>query len=232
MRIAISEIFGPTIQGEGPSAGNPAVFLRLAGCNLTCSWCDTAYTWDWDRFEKSEEVTITSPAEVIERIKGIMGSIPLLVITGGEPMGQWAALDPIIDFWLERGIAFPRVEIETNGTKPAPPGRHGMSFNVSPKLPSANQGSPPLDLLRDWAIRSDAILKFVIKDWPDVDALDDLMKPLGWRLDPTEVFLMPEGQTVAELDAKAKRIAEIAIARGYRYTDRLHIRIWGDKRGH
>ena len=53
-----------------------------------------------------------------------------------------------------------------------------------------------------------------------------------YKRQPHRIILMPEGQTVAELDAKAKRIAEIAIARGYRYTDRLHIRIWGDKRGH
>ena len=56
--LAVSEIFGPTLQGEGPSSGRRAMFLRLAGCNLSCSWCDTAYTWDWSRYDKKAEVTM------------------------------------------------------------------------------------------------------------------------------------------------------------------------------
>jgi 7-carboxy-7-deazaguanine synthase len=54
--LVVSEVFGPTIQGEGPHAGQRAAFVRLGGCNLTCTWCDTAYTWDARRYDLRAEL--------------------------------------------------------------------------------------------------------------------------------------------------------------------------------
>ncbi|MGH3922689.1 MAG: 7-carboxy-7-deazaguanine synthase QueE, partial [Pseudonocardiaceae bacterium] len=53
--LLIAEQFGPTFQGEGPSVGQQALFIRLSSCNLSCSWCDTPYTWDWTRFDPRVE---------------------------------------------------------------------------------------------------------------------------------------------------------------------------------
>ena len=54
--LVVAEVFGPTFQGEGPSAGRRAMFLRLGRCNLDCAWCDTPYTWDWSRFDPAVEL--------------------------------------------------------------------------------------------------------------------------------------------------------------------------------
>jgi organic radical activating enzyme len=90
-----------TVQGEGPQSGVPAVFIRLAGCNLQCPFCDTDYT--------SSRKTYT-PSEVVELVRGIRLS-GLVVLTGGEPVRQ--NIGPMITALLEDGY---KIGIETNGT--------------------------------------------------------------------------------------------------------------------
>ena len=82
-----------SLQGEGVTAGRPSVFLRLGTCNLSCSWCDTKYTWDWESYDYDSEVVAMSLSEVEERVLGF--GCPRLVITGGEPMMQQARLAPL-----------------------------------------------------------------------------------------------------------------------------------------
>ncbi len=79
-----------SLQGEGVTAGTPTVFLRLANCNLSCSWCDTKYTWDWQSYDPQREVMELSDDEAHERILAF--ECPHLVITGGEPLMQQRAL--------------------------------------------------------------------------------------------------------------------------------------------
>ena len=87
--INVNEIFGPTIQGEGIHTGVRVGFLRLAGCNLSCSWCDTPYSWDWSRYDRNEESHKRLISEVAEELKAM--KVSRLILTGGEPMmQQWA----------------------------------------------------------------------------------------------------------------------------------------------
>ena len=79
-----------SLQGEGASIGVPTVFLRLATCNLTCTWCDTRYTWDWQGYDYDKEV-MSLPVEDVEK-RVLEFGCPRLVITGGEPMMQQKAL--------------------------------------------------------------------------------------------------------------------------------------------
>tara|TARA_Y100001934_G_C12314739_1_gene756801 strand:+ start:1203 stop:1580 length:378 start_codon:yes stop_codon:yes gene_type:complete len=79
------EIF-QRIQGEGVNLGSPCTFLRLAGCNLKCTWCDTKYTWDWDKYKSEDEVVQISVKNLTCKIKSLHQQH--LVITGGEPLLQ------------------------------------------------------------------------------------------------------------------------------------------------
>ena len=230
--LAVSEIFGPTIQGEGVSAGQVATFVRLAGCNLACSWCDTPYTWDWTgkngtKYDTAQEVTHLSVDEVVS----VVGRVPLVVITGGEPMLQGGAVRSLVG-----GLPpLTRVEIETNGTRPLLGELRSVSYNVSPKLRHAGNDLAPLldQVIARWA-RPDVRLKFVVERLEDITEVDDIVGRVRQRdVDISDrVWLMPQARTVAELDAVLPETARLAIARGYNVSDRLHIRLWGDERGH
>lgn len=85
-RLLVAETFGdarPTFQGEGPSAGTPAVFIRLSRCNLACSWCDTKYTWDWAHYDPRKESARLGVTDLAEWALSLPPG--LVVITGGEP---------------------------------------------------------------------------------------------------------------------------------------------------
>ena len=227
--LAVSEIFGPTLQGEGPSAGRgPTYFLRLAGCNMSCSWCDTAFTWDWERFDRSVEVHKMRIDEVCDALKAFEPPPgAMLVVSGGEPMLQadeWAAACvPLL--WS-------RIEVETNGS--LYPFNKWMPrqtfFNVSPKLPSAGQGEVDLEPLRKFeSDKRTACFKFVVNDRDDLEAMSDLVEAIG--ISPARVWAMPQGTTSEELDAREGMVRRACAKNGWNYTDRLHIRRWGNKRG-
>jgi organic radical activating enzyme len=101
----VKEVFGPTVQGEGMHAGAPCVFLRFAGCNLECTWCDTDYS--------PSGAERLDAATIVRRVRGIdrHGS-RRVVVTGGEPTLQWDA--PLAAALREAGFV---VHMESNGTR-------------------------------------------------------------------------------------------------------------------
>ena len=230
------ELFA-SVQGEGPSTGMPVAFVRLSRCNLACVWCDTPYTWHfagdtrphlgqatYDR--RANQVTL-SEAEVAERIAALGQS--RLVVTGGEPLLQAPALARLLAHLP--GIS---VEIETNGTTSAPPALDARidQFNVSPKL--RHSGNPAeLALLPErlahYAADPRAFFKFVIAAPADVDEVLALQQT--YAMPPERVFLMAEGTDSATLRARQQWLVPIALAHGFRLSDRLHIHLFGDTRG-
>jgi 7-cyano-7-deazaguanosine (preQ0) biosynthesis protein QueE len=221
------EIFA-SIQGEGVSAGLPSTFIRLAICNLRCTWCDTAYTWDWEHYDRAEQ---TMPLSIDGAFAAITALPPRnIVITGGEPLIQRRQLERLVQELKVRGY---RIEVETNGTvSPGELRELVDQFNVSPKLAhSGNEGLIRIDppVLREFASLDSAFFKFVVQgeaDLAEVEALRD-----QFAVPPARVVLMPEGRTAAELTARSPWLAETCNQRGYRFSTRLHILIWGDKRG-
>jgi 7-cyano-7-deazaguanosine (preQ0) biosynthesis protein QueE len=221
------EIFA-SIQGEGVSAGLPSTFLRLAICNLRCAWCDTAYTWDWERYNRAEQ---TMPLSIDSAVDAITALPPRnVVITGGEPLIQRRQLEPLVQELKVRGY---RIEVETNGTV-SPGGLRELvdQFNVSPKL--AHSGNAELiridpPVLREFAASANAFFKFVVQDEADLSEVEGLRDQFG--IPPDRIVLMPEGRTATELAARSPWLAEACTKRGYRFSTRLHILIWGDKRG-
>ena len=221
------EVFA-SVQGEGASAGEPSTFVRLAGCNLRCSWCDTAYTWDWDHYDRATQVMELDWRDAFGRISALPPRS--VVITGGEPLLQRRQLVPLAAALKESGF---RIEVETNGTvRPGPLAALIDQWNVSPKLKSSgNAGLQTIKpaVLREFAGEAGTFFKFVISEPADVDEAAAIAGRAG--LPTSRVILMPEGRTAAELGQRSAWIAEECTRRGYRFSSRLHILIWGDRRG-
>jgi organic radical activating enzyme len=227
--LLVSETFGPTVQGEGPSTGRRAVFIRLMNCNLTCRGCDTPYTWDKTRFDLRAETTVTSIGDLLAW--ATPQPVDLVVITGGEPLLQQRRLIPLVRRLVEAGL---QVEVETNGTiAPAPDLLAWVTrFNVSPKLSSFGAGIPPARRLKagalhHFAVSGRAVFKFVVTSPADLVEISDLVA--DHHLDP--VYVMPEGRTADEVLRRLADIADPAIARGFHLSTRLHVLTWGDQRG-
>lgn len=234
------EIFH-AIQGEGISQGAPRVFIRLSGCNLHCVWCDTPYTWNWTesqfahedgkKFDISEERVKVGLADIANKVSAFQ---PVgIVITGGEPLLQQRQLPAMIDAIKEQtGPIY--VEIETNGSI-APDAQiveRVNQFNVSPKLHhSGNEPSLALnpDRLSFWRGCPGANFKFVVSSPKDLDEIDTLIR--SHRIPASRVSLMPLGRDGVSLRARSEWLTEECLKRGYRFTDRLHIHLFGDTRG-
>lgn len=221
------EIFA-SIQGEGASLGTPSTFVRFAVCNLQCTWCDTAYTWDWSRFDRAEQTVRLSDDDIVARVNALAPRS--VVITGGEPLVQRHALVPLCAGLHAEGY---RIEVETNGTiPPGPLATLVDQWNVSPKL--AHSGNDGLTRIRPEALRAfgalpNAFLKIVVESSDDLPEVDRLVQVAG--IPPARVLLMPQGRTPGELEARSAALAALCTDRGYRFTTRLHILLWGDRRG-
>ena len=207
-------------------AGVPSVFVRTSGCNLRCTWCDTPYT-SWQ--PEGEDRSIESIAEEVDRY-----GAEHVVITGGEPM-----IAPGIEELTRRLTQ--HVTVETAGTVDVAVRCDLMS--ISPKL--AN--STPRD--RDggrWAAQHERLryqpeilkrlmeryfyqLKFVITDPGDLTEVRTIVNELEASKD--RVLLMPEGVDPAVLAERGRWLVEVCKQEGFRFSPRLHIEWWGNRRG-
>jgi 7-carboxy-7-deazaguanine synthase len=223
--LKISEIFH-SIQGEGTLVGVPSVFVRTSGCNLRCTWCDTPYT-SWQ--PEGEERTIDS---IVEQVNGYGASH--VVITGGEPM-----IAPQIEELT--GLLAQHITIETAGTVDAQVRCDLMS--ISPKLANS---TPHARENGRWANQHERLryqpeilrrliqlypyqLKFVITEPGDLQQVNAIVSEIG--ASRNRVVLMPEGLDAATLAERGRWLAEIAKREGFRMTPRMHIDLWGNRRG-
>lgn len=226
MRIA--EIFY-SIQGEGTLVGVPSVFVRASGCNLRCTWCDTPYTsWSPEGPEMSQD-------EILEEVA--KHPAKHVVVTGGEPMLFPAVVD-LTRAMRERGL---HITIETAGTVYQPVACDLMS--ISPKLanstPREREGGRwaaqherlryQPDVLRRLMAEYDYQLKFVVAAQEDLQEIGTMLAEL--RADRSRVVLMPEGTRAEVLRERSLWLAETCKREGFRYSPRLHVDLWGDRRG-
>lgn len=226
--------------------GIPAVFIRTSLCNLHCIWCDTDYTWNWtgtrfphlndnrpgyQKFDK-KAWTIELRADALVRH---VRTFPCrnIILTGGEPMLQQQVL---ASFLHQLRLIDPdyRVEVETNGTllPIAAFHEHVDQYNVSPKLENSNNPKKLREkpaVYRFFANSPKAHFKYVIAQKRDLEEVRALIDTYG--IPPERVWLMPEGRTRQTLAKRRQWLVEVCKTHGYRYTDRLHIQIWGAKKG-
>ena len=204
-----------SLQGEGASAGEPAVFLRLAGCNLHCSWCDSKHSW-------GRGVELPT-AEVAARL--LTFDCGRFIITGGEPLLQAAELESLLS--LLPADAY--VEVETNGTLPPTPALAARvnQWNVSPKLEHAGNGSQACapSALSAFASLPCSWFKFVVQgeaDWAAIQALG---------LPQQRIILMPCADHREALHALLPTVADMALRHHVRLGQRLHTQLWDRKTG-
>lgn len=223
MTLLVSEIFGPTFQGEGPSTGQQATFLRLSRCNLTCAWCDTPETWDTSRFDLASMTRRMTESEVLHELLAV--PTPLVVITGGEPLLQQDRLVWLADMLRANQR---RVEIETNGTVVPTPGLLAAikHWNVSPKLASSRV--PYGKRINPEALRvlngsRRAVFKFVVDSPSDLDEVATLEA----EYDLAPIWVMPQATSPAAVTAVMREIANETLARGWNLSTRLHILLEG-----
>ncbi len=226
--MKIAEIFY-SVQGEGALIGTPSVFVRTSGCNLRCVWCDTPYaSWNPEGVDRSL-------AEVLREVE--MYGARHVVLTGGEPMIA-PEIVPLAAELRARGL---HITIETAGTVFARIACELMS--ISPKL--ANSTPREVEAGR-WAAQHERLriqipvlrklidgyehqLKFVVAEPGDVDEIRALVDTLS--ADRRRVMLMPEGREAGVLRERSLWLVEICKREGYRFSPRLHIDLWGDRRG-
>ncbi len=222
--MKIAELFY-SIQGEGSLVGVPSFFIRTSGCNLRCAWCDTPYA-SWN-----PEGTELSLGEIVNEVKA--HPTRHVVVTGGEPMIAPEVL-PLTHRLHELGL---HITIETAGTIFKPVACDLMS--ISPKLSNSTPKDRwaaqhdrlriQTDVLFELMERYDYQLKFVIKKREDVDEARELVETLN--ADPQRVILMPEGTDPDVLRERSVWLAEICKQEGFRFSPRLHVDLYGNRRG-
>jgi 7-carboxy-7-deazaguanine synthase len=238
--IRVSEIFGPTVQGEGPLMGHPTIFVRAASCDYRCNWCDTLYAV---LPEYRNEWTLMSPADIIARVDELAGGRPILVsLSGGNP-----ALQPLADLIAlgrTRGHSF---AMETQGSVPRPWFSDLDWLIVSPKPPSSG-------MTTDWNAleecfeaakgRTNCVLKIVVFDEPDyvyarTAALRCPTAPIYLQVGNSAPLraagkAMPDEADLDDLLGRLRWLIERVVTdRWFDATvlPQLHVLAWGNKRG-
>lgn len=227
--LVISEKFY-SIQGEGQTMGIPAIFVRLAGCNILCqsaSWvCDSIDVWK--KGIKTQFSEVLTDDEVQRLFDGAH-----LIFTGGEPLMHQKKIIEYIEYFREFNGFVPTIEVETNGT--IMPSQEMLDvvdyWNCSPKL--ANSGEPyerrvkPL-VITELNKQNNVIFKFVIQKKEDCL---DVFQDYGEHISNKNYVFMPAGDTQELLNETRPIVAEQCINLGVRYSERLHIVIWNQKTG-
>jgi len=214
-----------SIQGEGRSIGQRAFFIRLAGCNLFCNFCDSEYA----------SRTVLTDGDSNFDFRDIPKDCKLIVITGGEP--TLYRITDLKDILKSKGRVF---EVESNATI-FPKYVDEFNWNLSPKLSSSgNEDKKRLQCMAHWSKyarkktrKNKVIFKFVMSRSPvectnDAAEIEDIVKK--FKIPRELVYLMPEGKTKEDM-SHIGWLADYVIKQGYNFSPRLHVMLWGNKRG-
>ncbi len=248
--LEINEIFGPTIQGEGKKVGTPSVFVRFGKCNMQCAGfeveyetpsgikkcsCDSYYASDiafrdqWSKYENSKAL--------IEEVNKLLPNYKVdIVLTGGEPLLYWNddEFQKFIQYYINNNYS---LTIETNASidiEFKQDWQKKILFSNSVKL--SNSGEPLSKRVNISTLTKiinfcdNSYLKFVIDKKFLILAskeIDEIIK----QIPKCEVYIMPLGDTAKIIDKNSLSVIKFALEKGYKYSDRLHIRVWDNKRG-
>jgi organic radical activating enzyme len=227
--LKVSEFFCDTIQGEGIYSGVPAVFLRLQGCTLNCTFCDTKDIWNngnpysfYELFRLMEQPRFNVITKLFNGHH--------LVITGGSPLRQQINVVKFITAFTEKYAFRPFIEIENECILSPITGMVDIvdCWNNSPKLQNAYTASIDMDVIKLMSSLENSWFKFVIEkeeDWNEIEVL--LTHKIIKR---SQILLMPMGVSIEEISKNSKICVDLAIKNSVRYTQRTHINLWGSRK--
>jgi 7-carboxy-7-deazaguanine synthase len=231
--IRISEIFGPTIQGEGALIGQSTVFVRTGGCDYRCAWCDTLHAVD---SQYRDEWTPMSPHIIFNKVRDLSGGIPLMVsLSGGNPAIQ--NLKPLIDLGKADGYRF---ALETQGSIAQEWFADLDVLTLSPKPPSSKMNTDFDKLtacINAAGHKAKVVLKFVVFDDADYNyarQTASLYPALPIFLQPGNAAPPPGAPDMNDLLNRGRWLAEKTLSDrwlGATVLPQLHVLWWGNQRG-
>lgn len=242
--MKIAELFY-SIQGEGKLTGVPSLFIRVSGCNLRCTWCDTPYaSWHPEGRDLSLD-------QIVTEAETLSNAATHVVLTGGEPM-LFKETVPLLHTLKRHGK---HVTVETAGTLwPGALDHAAIDLaSISPKLSNSTPTERDhgrfaqahdrqrinLEVLRTFAAHPaivDRQWKFVLSTPTDLIEMETLIAtlndslPATQKIPPRDILLMPEGTSAQTLSEKSRLLAELCKQKGYRLSPRLHVYLWGNTR--
>lgn len=236
--LPVLEIFGPTLQGEGLAIGRKTMFVRTAGCDYRCTWCDSKFTWDG-----SERPVWLTPAQVwAELVEKGGGGFDYVTLSGGNPALLGDPVGQLIRLLHEHGV---RVAVETQGSRWQPWLAELDDVTISPKPPSSGMETD-WDALADIMRRLEGskahvVLKVVVFDhrdyeyakavharWPNVPLVLSVGNPY---LQPDEGEDELALRLLDRLRWLADRVTTDDVLRDVRVLPQLHVLLWGNRRG-
>ena len=230
--MRVSEIFH-SIQGEGKLVGVPSGFVRLAGCNLRCRYCDTPYALD---VEAGREMTV---GQVINDLS--VYPTKYMVVTGGEPL----LAEELDELCSQLRAGGRHVTLETSATIERTVDVDLVS--ISPKLSNSTPADgvlaeehersrlniPAINsyLRRAGEIGAELQLKFVLENPGDMGEVKEVLGGLDGCVESLDVLLMPQAVSRRQLDERSGWLAELCREHGYRFCQRLQISLYGNEPG-
>lgn len=234
MKIPVMEIFGPTIQGEGMVMGQKTMFVRTAGCDYSCSWCDSKFTWDGTGKSVSKQ-----PADIIEELKEIGGTaFSHVTISGGNP-ALHKGIGELVELCHENGW---KVGVETQASIWQEWMKSIDDITLSPKPPSSGMVTDfdKLDLYIEKLAEANVTLKIVIFDEADFQYAEDLHVrypdvPFFLQTGNSDTATTDDTQLVSSLLERYEWLIELAVRSSImndaKVLPQLHTLVWGNKRG-
>ncbi|MDH2879172.1 7-carboxy-7-deazaguanine synthase QueE [Bacillus cytotoxicus] len=235
-KIPVLEIFGPTIQGEGMVVGQKTMFIRTAGCDYSCAWCDSAFTWDGSAKDQIQQMT---PEEIWKELIEIGGeNFSHVTISGGNPV-LLKHMKELLERLKENNI---RTAIETQGSKWQEWLLDIDEITISPKPPSSKMKTnfTMLDLVVERLVDKNMSLKVVIFDDDDFEYAKNVHEryphvPFFLQVGNDDTKTSEDAVLIPKLLQKYEWLIEKAVhskeMNDVKVLPQLHALVWGNKRG-
>ncbi|MBP1931430.1 7-carboxy-7-deazaguanine synthase QueE [Ammoniphilus resinae] len=234
-RVPVLEIFGPTIQGEGAAIGMKTMFVRTAGCDYSCSWCDSAFTWDGSA---KDQIRMLTPQEIVLELDSLAANnYSMVTISGGNPALISEPMEKLIDLLRDRQV---NIAVETQGTRWQNWFNKVNILTISPKPPSSGMDTDWGKLEHILAHSKDPLISLKVVVFNDEDFL--YAKQVHQKYPKIPFYVQVGNEDVTEegdisgrllkgLEWLFQKVIDDPEMNEVRVLPQLHALIWHNKRG-